>query len=522
MNLDTNIALGVRPPPIDFNSMNQGNVLANMAQLRSADNQNALAQYQLASAKRGDESQAALMKDAQDPNFKMTFANAIKYGPLGMTALKAQQDAETQALTRTETQGKIDTGAYALQKKKLDNAIQIITNLNTPEEAIASVNESLANKNIDQSRASQLIKDIQTKPFAQFKAEQLKGLTTAAEQITNATSIANNAANNATSVANNANTVTATTRGQDMTDLRAKQAQAFLERKFAYEQANPTKTYHEGADGYGFAFNGKNGQLTPAMNAPLGGSNAMAPAAGPSTNALAAPAPAQGPAPSAAPVARPPAAAGTAGPMGITLPANGAQPAAPATPAAVNAPGTQFVGKGTQMTEAQSNAALYGGAMAQSHSTMQELAKRGTITPNMGADTLKLIGSLAPKFIGEGVNYDAAVDAIFRKIPLLGMDSDQSRLAQAQISFAVAWLRKTSGAAFGGSEILSTIKEFFPFQSEDKAVIDQKSNARERAIEGMKISTSNEGKKYISNYQNLAPASNAVTHPNHPGFSISK
>jgi hypothetical protein len=288
--------------------------------------------------------------------------------------------------------------------------------------------------------------------------------------------------------------------------------------KFAFEQANPPKSFHEGADSYGFAFNSRSGQLTPAINAPIGGTNAMAPAAGPSTNALAAPAPAQGPAPSAAPVAKPPAAAGPL--MGITPQANNAP--APAAPVGVNAPGTQFVGKGTQMTEAQSNAALYGGAMAQSHSVMKELAKSGTITPNMGADTLKLIGSLAPKFIGEGVNYDAAVDAIFRKIPLLGMDSDQSRLAQAQISFAVAWLRKTSGAAFGGSEILSTIKEFFPFQSEDKAVIDQKSNARERAIEGMKISTSTEGKKYISNYQNLAPASNAVTHPNHPGFSISR
>jgi hypothetical protein len=316
--------------------MNQGNVLAQLAQLKNADNQNALAQYQLSSAKRGDESQEALMRDAQDPNFKMTFANAIKYGPLGMTALKAQQDAETQALTRTETQGKIDTSAFALQQKKLIQAIQELTNLNTAEEGIAAVQKSLASKNIDESRANQLIKDLQTKPFKDVKDQQLKGLLTAYEQITNATSIANNVANNATSVANNANTVAATTRGQDMTDLRAKQAQAFLERKFAWEKANQGKQYVEGPDGFGYGFDPKTNQMTLVMNAPAAGSNAMAPAAGPSTNALAAPAPAQG----AAPAARPPAAAGGSGPMGITLPANAA------APAGVNAPGTPFVGKG--------------------------------------------------------------------------------------------------------------------------------------------------------------------------------
>lgn len=372
MNLDTNIAMGVRPAPIDFNAMNQGNVLANMAQLRSAENQNALAQYQLSSAKRTDDSQTALMEAAQTPGFKIDFATAIKYGAPGMAAYKAQEDASTQALTRTKTQGEIDTGDFALKKKKLDNAIQIITNLNTPEEAIASVNESLANKNIDQSRASQLIKDIQTKPFAQFKAEQLKGLTTAAEQITNATSIANNANTNATSVANNANTVAATTRGQDMTDTRSRQqfaqTQKLAERKFAYEKANPGMQYQEGPDGVGFGYNPKTNQMTPVMNA--GGSNAMAPAAGPSTNALAAPAPAQGAAPSAAPAARPPAAAGGSGPMGITLPANAA------APAGVNAPGTPFVGKGEKMTEVQSNAAMFGGAMAQAQNVISELEKK--------------------------------------------------------------------------------------------------------------------------------------------------
>jgi len=112
------------------------------------------------------------------------------------------------------------------------------------------------------------------------------------------------------------------------------------QKKYAFEQANPTKTYVQGPSGTGFGFNPLNSQMTPVINAPAAGTNVMAPAAGPSTNALAAPAPAQGPAPSAAPAARPPAAAGATGPMGITLPANAA------APAGVNAPGTPFVGVG--------------------------------------------------------------------------------------------------------------------------------------------------------------------------------
>jgi hypothetical protein len=55
---------------------------------------------------------------------------------------------------------------------------------------------------------------------------------------------------------------------------------------------------------------------------------------------------------------------------------------------------------------------------------------------------------------------------------------------------------------------------------EETPVMNQKTKARDRAIEGMKISTNSEGKKYINSFQNPAPASNAVTHPSYPGFSI--
>jgi len=479
MNLDTNIALGYKPTPIDFNAMNQGNVLAQLAQLKNADNQNALAQYSLASAKRGDESQEALMRDAQDPNFKMTFSNAIKYGPLGMTALKAQQDAETQALTKTKTQLEIDTSANALQKKKLDTAIQTITNLNTAEEAAASINESLTNKIIDQSTANQLLKNLQSKPFAQYKADLLKGLTTAAEQITNATSIANNAANNATSVANNANTVAQAAASALMTDIRSRQqfgqTQGLAERKFKWEQANQGKQYVEGPDGFGYGFDPKTNQMTLVMNAPAAGSNAMAPAAGPSTNALAAPAPAQG----AAPAARPPAAAGGSGPMGVNLPANAAT--------GVNAPGTPFQGKGQSLNESQSNATAFGMRMKESDAILEKLSKQGVLrganveaTPFIGQS----LGKVLPSFMG-------------------GTSSAQQQVNQAKENFITAVLRKESGATIQDSEFDREDRKYFPQVNDSDAVIKQKANARKLAIKAIEIQAGPGAK----NIQQLQPSS---------------
>ena len=546
MNLDTNIAMGVRPAPIDFNAMNQGNVLANMAQLRSADNQNALAQYQLASAKRGDESQAALMKDAQDPNFKMTFANAIKYGPLGMTALKAQQDAETQALGQEETKGKIASNTFKLTQDKLKHGWMSMGEASTPQAAIEKLQDGVKKGYFDEPTAlkeAQLIMGMTPDQYKQYRIEKVMGLLDAKDQLGAMLpkTVRQDTGSAITSIQDNpmlpgygkpiaGADITKTETFADLTaakqattsagQLKVAQGNAatsagqltLAQKKFAFEQANQGMTYVEGPDGTGYGYNKNNNTMTPVMNA--GGSNAIAPAGGVNTNALAAPAPAQ----AIPPVAKPPAAAGAAGPMGITLPANAA------APAGVNAPGTPFVGKGEKMTEVQSNAAMFGGAMAQAQNTIRQLSKDGVTTPNVLSETLKGIARLSPEILGSGENAADSVDAIMtlvaRAVPAIGNDTNQRKLAQAQISFAIAYLRKTSGAAFGPSEVSNTIKEFFPLQNESEAVGKQKEAARDRAIEGMKISTNSEGKKYISSFQNPAPASNAVTNPSFPGFSI--
>jgi len=160
--------------------------------------------------------------------------------------------------------------------------------------------------------------------------------------------------------------------------------------------------------------------------------------------------------------------------------------------------------------------------MAQAQNVMNELERKGVVKPNVLAETVKGLARLSPAFFGTGENAAITAESAIRQITdsLGGITNDQARLAQAQLSFAVAYLRKTSGAAFGPSEILNTVQEFFPLIGEEAPVMSQKTKARDRAIEGMKISTNSEGKKYISSFQNPAPASNAVTNPSFPGFSI--
>ena len=528
MNLDTNIAMGVRPAPIDFNAMNQGNVLANMAQLRSAENQNALAQYSLATAKRADDSQTALMEKAKVPGFKMTFADAIQGGPAGMAAYKAQEDASTQALTRTKTQKEIDTSTFKLTQDKLKHGWMSMGEASTPQAAIEKLKDGVKKGYFDEPTAlkeAQLIMDMTLEQYKQYRIEKIMGLLDAKDQLGAMLpkTVRQDTGSAITSIQDNpmlpgyGKPIAGAdiTKTQTFADLTAeKQANTsagqltLAQKKFAYEKANPGMQYQEGPDGVGYGYNSKTNQMTPVMNA--GGTNAIAPAGGANTNALAAPAPAQ----AVAPAAKPPAAAGGSGPMGVNLPANAA--------AGVNAPGTPFVGKGEKMTEVQSNAAMFGGAMAQAQNVISELEKKGVVKPNVFAETVKGLAKLSPAFFGTGENAAMTAESAIRQITdsLGGITNDQARLAQAQLSFAVAYLRKTSGAAFGPSEILNTVQEFFPLIGEEAPVMNQKSKSRERAIEGMKISTNSEGKKYISSFQNQAPASNAVTNPSFPGFSI--
>ena len=244
------------------------------------------------------------------------------------------------------------------------------------------------------------------------------------------------------------------------------------QQKFAWEKANPGFELKEAEDG---SIVGVNKRTLQAFPVTVGGAapTAAAPVAG-----------------AGMPGARVPAIPGMTSVLD--------QKAPTAAPAA--AAGVPLMGKGTAMTEAQSNAAMFGGAMAQAQNTIKKLEEKGTVKNAVVPGLLTGLAQMVPFGVGQGIGN--VIESTFNADPtgLIGPDAAQQKLAQAQLAFATAYLRKTSGASFGASEVSNTIKEFFPLIGEGKDVIAQKAAARERAIEGMKMSTSKEGKKYIENY----------------------
>ena len=244
------------------------------------------------------------------------------------------------------------------------------------------------------------------------------------------------------------------------------------QQKFAFEQANPGFELKEAEDG---SIVGVNKRTLQAFPVSIGG---------------------------AVPTAAPAAGAGM---PGVRLPAPAGQAISGMTSvldqqAAIPAAGVPLMGKGTAMTETQSNAAMFGGAMAQAQNTIKQLEKSGTVKNAVVPGLLSGLAQMVPFGVGE--NIGNVIQSTFNADPtgLIGPNANQQKLAQAQLAFATAYLRKTSGAAFGASEVSNTIKEFFPLIGDSQKVIAQKESARDRAVEGMKMSTNKEGRKYIEGY----------------------
>jgi hypothetical protein len=115
---DYSIALGVKPLQLEDPLTSYGR----FATIQNAQNQNALAQYQLAAAQRAEEQQNALYQQAQTPGFKLDFGTALGFGAPGIAAFKAQREAETQGLQAQELRGKIAAQPGAMAKTEAETA----------------------------------------------------------------------------------------------------------------------------------------------------------------------------------------------------------------------------------------------------------------------------------------------------------------------------------------------------------------------------------------------------------------
>lgn len=142
---------------------------------------------------------------------------------------------------------------------------------------------------------------------------------------------------------------------------------------------------------------------------------------------------------------------------------NGRLMAVPATDANGNPIAANSTGANGQkpLSEAQSNAYLFGTRMQANHKILSDFESKG------------VSGSILQKTLGDN------------KLTNFGSTPENQQYAQAKRDFINAVLRKESGAAIGKDEFASADKQYFPQIGDSPAVIQQKQRAREQAIKGI-------------------------------------
>jgi len=253
------------------------------------------------------------------------------------------------------------------------------------------------------------------------------------------------------------------------TERLAQERLNFDRSKFAWEKANPGYTIQQAEDGSIVGVNNRTLQAFPVnlnatpppVNAPFGGGGAPAP--------------------------------GGVGKRGGAV--------APAAEPIIQPRGEPLKGKSAGLTEGQGNAAMFGSAMAQAQKVFDEVEKKGTTTGAVATNLAQGIVKYVPLGVGDKLVNDIYALAVNDPTKLFGPDVNQQKLGQAQLAFSIAFLRKTSGAMFGPSEVANTIMEYFPAVGEDASVVKQKAESRKRAIAGMKMSAGREGAKFIEQYE---------------------
>ena len=121
---------------------------------------------------------------------------------------------------------------------------------------------------------------------------------------------------------------------------------------------------------------------------------------------------------------------------------------------------------GKPLTEAQGNSVAYGIRMKEANGILEKLASEGTERSAIGAG--------APYGVGGVVN-------------LLTANPKQQQVQQAKLNFITAILRKESGAAIGQDEFEKEDKKYFPQIGDSSEVLAQKKQARQTAIKAMEI-----------------------------------
>ena len=459
MALDPNIALGVRPLELANPLAQYGQVAA----IQNAQNQNAMAQYQLAAAQREQESVNALNQayaKAYDPKTGQIDANALRQtlagGGFGSKLPAVEKGLLELGKLKTETQ-KAETD---LVDSKLKQSRGLLEGVSTPDQYIAwheanhrdpILGPALAARGItaEQSRA-RIMDAINKGPvaFQQLINESKLG-TEKFMELNKPTTFAQDTGTGGRvmsrpGLGGEATVVPGSefTKGMTFADRNAAARLAFDQNKFAWEKANPGYELKEAEDG---SIVGVNKRTLQAFPVSIGGAAPTVPMAAPAASGM--------------PGARVQAIPG----MNSVLD----QQAPTAAPAA----GTPLRGKGTAMTESQSNATAYGMRMKEANAVLDDLAKKGVLKGAL-VEGVPLVGESLGKVLPSVLG---------------GTSAAQQQVNQAKSNFITAVLRKESGAVISDSEFDREDKKYFPQVNDSPAVIKQKENARKLAIKAIEV-----------------------------------
>lgn len=293
MAFDPSIIMGYRGMGELPNPMNQ---LAQVSQIQNAQNQNALAQYQLSSAQRADEQQRSLYAAAANPDFKLDVNTALRYGPAGIAALKAQQEALSAGLTQQKLRGDILAQTPKLQNDVSEQFKKQLTNVNDYNSAVNWLDKQYKHPALGPLMAQmpfeEAVRQIPQDPakFQEWKAKNALGIEEFIKQnkpsvtaqvtgaLTRLLSTPGLGFGGATVVPGSEAAMTATP-GDLLADARAKQRLQFDQTKFKWEKDNPTLTIQEDQNGL-LAVNTRTGMATPVVYGPTGFQPAPAAAPG--------------------------------------------------------------------------------------------------------------------------------------------------------------------------------------------------------------------------------------------------
>lgn len=181
MPLDPNIALQVRPLELPNQLAQYGQI----AQIQHAQNQNALAQFQMKEAEAAAQERNALRQlNPTAPDYE---AQLFRVNPqLGIQYRKEQAAAEASKAQTAKAQQETMASAFDLRIKKANKAIADITALNSPAEAVASIDQHLAAGDIDQQKADMLKAQLQTAPsFNAWQKSMVTGILDAKDRVVN-------------------------------------------------------------------------------------------------------------------------------------------------------------------------------------------------------------------------------------------------------------------------------------------------------------------------------------------------